>query len=395
MVAFRVSFGSENQSLFKSVALNQQEHRKTAEYHKALAELIDKKGGTQRSYKGTDLYSMYRTRSYTCSVESLGCMNIQPMMYFQLDNVPFFDGAYMILNVTHQITPNHMTTNFTGWRQSTILTPIVDKITTFLNLDLNNVQEGSSLPQLSNYTNQDKDRYNIGIDVDKDPDGVFDYNTLTDDLLTRVGVTTETKNANPNLLEQIKTQFVAAGVVTKSDVTMLLANMLTISNNFSTSVEVWNNVDDPNSRQKTYYVKGNQYGNGGNTVAERREEAYMYRSRGYIPILGNTAYQNFEKTLSLVDLNDFMSELGADGPISSKFAIMISLYVWKSKDSQGQSPSSYAKGGSASNFNQTTNALYNAKDKNAQNNTIRQSFSTWAKLLNALEILGINIDGKK
>ena len=90
LVAFRVSFGSENQSLFKSVALNQQEHRKTAEYHAALAELIDKRGGTQRSYKGTDLYSMYRTRSYTCNVESLGCMNIQPMMYFQLDNVPFF-----------------------------------------------------------------------------------------------------------------------------------------------------------------------------------------------------------------------------------------------------------------------------------------------------------------
>ena len=67
----------------------------------------------------------------------------------------------------------------------------------------------------------------------------------------------------------------------------------------------------------------------------------------------------------------------------------------KSKDSQGKSPSSYAKGGSASNFNQTTNALYNVKDKNAQNNTIRKSFSTWAKLLNALDILGINIDGKK
>ena len=401
LVAFRVSFGSENQSLFQSVALNQQEHRKTAEYHAALAEMIDKRGGAQRSFKGTDLYSLYRTRSYTCSVESLGCMNIQPMMYFQLDNVPFFDGAYMILNVTHNITPNHMTTNFTGWRQSTILTPIIDKITTFLALDLNQVQEGSSLPQLSNYTNQDKDRYNIGIDVDKDPDGPFDYDLLTKELFRSVGVTEETFNQNPDLIpaidkpESLKNQLIAAGVVSKSDVTMLLANMLTISNNFSASVEVWNNIDEPTNNQKTYYVEGNQYGNVGNTVTERRDEAYKYRSRGYIPILGHNAYDKFRNSsISLADYTDFLTEMDSL-TISSKFAIMISLHVWKSKDSQGKSPSSYAKGGSASNFNQTTNALYNVKDKNAQNNTIRKSFSTWAKLLNALDILGINIDGKK
>ena len=288
-----------------------------------------------------------------------------------------------------------MTTTFTGWRQSTILTPIIDKITTFLALDLNQVQEGTSLPQLSNYTNQDKDRYNIGIDPDKvNPDGPFEYDLLTIELFRDVGVTEDTFIQNPNIIEEIKNQFTAAGITTNSNVTMLLANMLTISNNFSKSVEVWNKIDDPNNRQKAYYVQGNPYGNVGNTVVERREEAYFYRSRGYLPILGHKAYDKFRATLDPFDAAAFTTFLTVDGPISSLFAIMVSLYVWKLKDS-GKSPSSYAKGGSSSNFNQTTNAIYNVKDKNAQNNTIRQSFATWAKLLKGLGILGINIDGTK
>ena len=141
LVAFRVAFGAENQSMFTSVALNQQEHRETGEYFAALTDLIDKRGGTQRAYQGTDLYRMFRTRSYTCNVESLGCMNLQPMMYFQLDNVPFFTGAYMILSVNHTITPNHMTTSFTGLRQSKILAKVIEDITTFVGADLDEINE--------------------------------------------------------------------------------------------------------------------------------------------------------------------------------------------------------------------------------------------------------------
>ena len=76
--------------------MNQQEHKETGEYFKALADLVDKRGATQQSYVGTDLLRIFKTRSYTCSVEALGCMNIQPLMYFDLQNVPFFNGAYLI-----------------------------------------------------------------------------------------------------------------------------------------------------------------------------------------------------------------------------------------------------------------------------------------------------------
>ena len=141
MVAFRVAFGSENQSIFKDVSLDQSEFRETAEYFSTLSELIDKRGGTQRVFKGTDLLKVFKTRAYKCGVESLGCMSIQPLMYFQLDNVPFFNGTYLITDVNHTINGNHMTTNFSGLRQSTFVTPLVDTYTTFLDLDFNEISE--------------------------------------------------------------------------------------------------------------------------------------------------------------------------------------------------------------------------------------------------------------
>ena len=141
MVAFRVAFGSENQSVFKDVSLDQSEFRETGEYFRVLSDLIDKRSGTQRVFKGTDLLKVFKTRAYKCSVEALGCMSIQPLMYFQLDNVPFFAGTYLITDVNHSINGNHMTTNFSGLRQSEFTTPIVDSYTSFLGLDFDEVTE--------------------------------------------------------------------------------------------------------------------------------------------------------------------------------------------------------------------------------------------------------------
>ena len=53
----------------------------------------------------------------------MGCANIMPMMYFQLNNIPMFKGAYMITSVKHSIKAGNMTTTFTGVRQSRILYP--------------------------------------------------------------------------------------------------------------------------------------------------------------------------------------------------------------------------------------------------------------------------------
>ena len=124
--AFKVTFGLENQNIFKSISLDQSDYKETAESLQVIDDLS--KGGSEVNavaFKGQDLFQVYNKRSYNCNVEMLGCAVVEPMTYFQLSNVPMFTGAYMIHQVSHNITPNHMTTNFTGVRIPYSNVPIV------------------------------------------------------------------------------------------------------------------------------------------------------------------------------------------------------------------------------------------------------------------------------
>ena len=420
LVGFRVAFGAENQTMFKSVSLNQQEHRETGEYFAALTDLIDKDGGTQRTYQGTDLYRIFKTRSYKCEVEALGCMSLQPMMYFQLDNVPFFNGAYMILNVSHNITPNHMTTTFSGLRQSKILTPPVTEITTFLDSDLTDVLDGDDFT-FSNRTDKNPDLYNIGVDLDKEPDTPFEQ-IITPDILTQIGVDSSDASAvSATLNEQLKLPI--NGVNSKSQLTMLLSNMLTKSRGskdqgFFQIVESWDTVSAPSNNQIEYYSKGNPYGNPvkdevyqndyltstqliqisgtiGGTVTDLSANtvAHKYRKRGYIPIIGVTEYylaNSYVNTilpvLNIPPKNIFNNpELIDDDPT---LAVMVSIWKWKNTfNDEKKSPFNYSNGGSATNFTETINILSgSATSKDIY-------FQNFARVLFRFDLLGINIDG--
>jgi lysozyme len=80
------------------------------------------------------MYNIYAVRSYSAEIEMLGNPMIQPMMYFQLNNIPMFHGAYMIIRTRHNIKPNHMTTWFTGTRIRAIESPIIDVADAYMNL---------------------------------------------------------------------------------------------------------------------------------------------------------------------------------------------------------------------------------------------------------------------
>ena len=408
LVGFRVAFGAENQTMFKSVSLNQQEHRETGEYFAALTDLIDKDGGTQRTYQGTDLYRIFKTRSYKCEVEALGCMNIQPMMYFQLDNVPFFNGAYMILNVSHNITPNHMTTTFSGLRQSKILTPPVTEITTFLDSDLTDVLDGDDVI-FSNRTDKNPDLYNIGVDLDKEPDTPFEQ-IITPDILREVGVESSDASAVSETLNK-QLQLPINGVNIKSQLTMLLSNMLTKSRGtkdqgFFQIVEPWSTITDPTDNQIDYYSKNNPYGNpvegdenpfsianSVTTELESKTIAHKYRKRGYIPIIGVTEYglantyvNNILPMIGETPKNIFDDpDLINDDPT---LAVMVSIWKWKNTfNDEKKSPFNYGNGGSAQNFTETINILSGpttSKDIYFQN---------FARVLFRFDLLGINIDG--
>ena len=141
--AFAVTYSKQNQMYFKRVNVSMDNPRITDESIKNILMISDAGGQGDTNQPvgiGQNIYSIYSNRSYTCSVEMMGCANIMPLMYFQLNNIPMFRGLYMIINVKHAIKAGDMTTTFTGVRISRNSQP---DITGFLfNSSLFNKLEG-------------------------------------------------------------------------------------------------------------------------------------------------------------------------------------------------------------------------------------------------------------
>ena len=133
--AFAVTYARQTQNYFTNISVNMDNPTPTDE---SIANLLDisKMGGDGAVMRATpmktSLYPVYANRSYNCSVEMMGDMGIMPLMYFQLNNVPMFRGAYMITNVSHSIRPGAFTTTFTGTRVSKFKIPLPDN-TIFFN----------------------------------------------------------------------------------------------------------------------------------------------------------------------------------------------------------------------------------------------------------------------
>lgn len=136
VVGFNVDFGIRNQNIFKSISLDQSQYKNTSETFKILTDMANQTKGQKTYQQSTSLFNIYKNRSYTCEVQSMGNVMIQPTMYFNLRYVPMFTGPYWILNVTHSITPNDFQTNFSGVRISKFSFPKLDKLTMSVNIDL-------------------------------------------------------------------------------------------------------------------------------------------------------------------------------------------------------------------------------------------------------------------
>jgi len=129
--AFGVSYGKQYQSYFKKVNVNMSNPIATQQSIIAKHVILQSANGdTSKGVQGQDMYDVYSTQSYTCTVEMMGCAWVQPMMYFVLTNVPMFKGSYMIMKVTHNITPGNMTTTFTGCRMSKNSNKLIENVFT-------------------------------------------------------------------------------------------------------------------------------------------------------------------------------------------------------------------------------------------------------------------------
>ncbi len=126
--AFAVTYAKQNQSLFKNVRLSTVSHGVTEAGLAATFNIASKSGDGPResSLYGQDLYPVFSQYSYECSVEMMGNMQITPLMYFQLNNVPLWKGAYMIKKVSHDITAGNISTTFEGVRINRYAIPLTD-----------------------------------------------------------------------------------------------------------------------------------------------------------------------------------------------------------------------------------------------------------------------------
>lgn len=126
--SFGVTFAKQNQSFFKDVRLSMDNHQIT-EYsirNEVAISYQNNQGPRETTVIGQDLYSVYSNYSYSCDVTMMGDAQITPLMYFQLNNIAMWKGAYMIINVHHDITAHGMETSFKGVRQARPSIPFKD-----------------------------------------------------------------------------------------------------------------------------------------------------------------------------------------------------------------------------------------------------------------------------
>jgi hypothetical protein len=116
-VGFNVDMGIRNQGVFYSFSVSQDIGTATSESLISTNNLANQASGRYTASQNVSLLNIYNERSYSCNVVALGNAMIQPTMYFCLNHVPMFNGAYLITEVNHTITPGQFQTSFTGVRQ--------------------------------------------------------------------------------------------------------------------------------------------------------------------------------------------------------------------------------------------------------------------------------------
>lgn len=128
-VGFVVDFGTINQSIFKSVDINQEQGVTSSEQIQTTIDMGNQGSGKKTMQQTTSLYDFYKNRSYSSTVKTLGNVMIQPTMYFVLRHMPMFNGTYIIRNVKHSISPGSFNTEFNGQRvSSNINTKVSDDL---------------------------------------------------------------------------------------------------------------------------------------------------------------------------------------------------------------------------------------------------------------------------
>lgn len=131
--AFGVAYSRQDNSFWKNIDVRMDNFSMTEQTVRAMAAVAELGSSEKKNcvFYGQDLYSIYQSYSYMVTVEMMGNAQIQPLMYFQLMNIPMFRGTYMIISVEHSMTPGMMVTKFTGMKMSKVQHPYTESWFTY------------------------------------------------------------------------------------------------------------------------------------------------------------------------------------------------------------------------------------------------------------------------
>lgn len=136
VVGFNVDFSNQNQQIFESFNLQQSVGKPTAESLQMINQMANSSRNRTTGSQSVSLYNIYKNRSYECTIDMMGNALMQPMMYFNLRNIPMFSGPYMITKISHSINEGEFKTSITGTRQPFYDLPKIDNFIQSLSVNI-------------------------------------------------------------------------------------------------------------------------------------------------------------------------------------------------------------------------------------------------------------------
>ena len=150
--SFEVAYGRQNNHMFKNLNLSMETPIITSTIINTLSNTskIGARNTHRIAFIGQDIYPVFSNYSYICEFEMMGCAQIQPLMYFQLMNVPMWRGTYIIFSVIHTMTPGNMVTKVKAMKLSCRVVPYSNAwFTENPNFDENELRKRECLEDLA------------------------------------------------------------------------------------------------------------------------------------------------------------------------------------------------------------------------------------------------------
>lgn len=112
--AINFTYGGVNNQIVKSLNVDTDDNKTTAESIVNLQRLVDNENQNKEVTTDNSMLPVVEGRSYKAKLDIIGNAQVYPMQFFYISNSPLFGGLYQILDIKHNITPNNMETSIEG-----------------------------------------------------------------------------------------------------------------------------------------------------------------------------------------------------------------------------------------------------------------------------------------